>query len=450
MSLPPSSPSSQQWDVVVAGGGPAGCTAAISAARQGRRVLLIERTCSLGGMGTSALVPAWCPFSDQQRIIFGGIASEVFQLSKEGTPHVPAEQMDWVAIDAEHLKRVYDTLVTEAGVTVLFDTFIVGADVEDRTVKSLTIANKQGLSKIEASIFIDTSGDADVVAFAGGAFEKGEPVTGNMQPVTICFVLANVNEEAYRRMPDARKSIDGQPSLMDQMMAKYPLIPDTHFCNNIVGPGCVGFNAGHIYEIDNTDPAAVSRAIMAGRQLAAAYRDALKECQPEAFGNCHLVQTGALVGARETRRIIGDYTLTVEDYLSRGSFEDEICRNAYFIDIHLTREEAAKNKDWEVAINRFKRYGPGESHGIPYRCLIPVSFDNVLVAGRSISTDRIVQGSVRVMPVCLAMGEAAGTAAALALAENGTVREVDTDRLRDILRENGGYLPEYEPATSAA
>src|SRR5690606_36398277 len=133
-------------------------------------------------------------------------------------------------------------------------------------------------------------------------------------------------------------------------------------------------------------------------------------------GNAYLVLTGSLMGVRETRRVTGDYVLTMEDYMHRRSFEDEICRNSYYIDVHKKVEETAKTFEQvreRVEKNTF-RYGPGESHGIPYRCLTPQGLKNVLVAGRCISTEQIVQGSVRVMPTCLAMGEGAGVAAALA------------------------------------
>jgi hypothetical protein len=178
--------------------------------------------------------------------------------------------------------------------------------------------------------------------------------------------------------------------------------------------------------------------------MALSYRDALAEFFPEAFGNCFLVNTGSLMGIRETRRVVGDYVLTLDDYLQRRSFPDEICRNCYFIDIHSTKTEIAKNpEEYRASCERGVVYGPGESHGIPYRSLIPKGLENVLVAGRSISCEQIVQGSVRVMPVCLAMGEAAGLAAATAASQHeGKVREVDSGRLRSTLRELGGYLPE--------
>jgi hypothetical protein len=176
--------------------------------------------------------------------------------------------------------------------------------------------------------------------------------------------------------------------------------------------------------------------------MAQQYRDALAEFLPAAFGNAFLVTSGSLMGVRETRRVMGDYVLTLDDYVKRRSFEDEVCRNSYFIDVHWAAEEAATDPkryaDWD---RKSLHYQAGESHGIPYRCLTPKGLTNVLTAGRAISCEKIVQGSVRVMPVCLAMGEAAGVAAALtAKAVKPDVHAIDTATLRRTLRQRGAYF----------
>jgi len=434
-------PLDDSWDVIVVGGGPAGCAAATSAAREGARTLLIEGTSCLGGSGTSALVPAWTPFSDQEKIIYGGLAEKVFTASKEGVAHVKEQDLDWVPIDAERLKRVYDQLVTEAGATILFQTVLAGVETDgEGSVTSILIANKQGLTSLRAKVYVDCSGDADLCAWAGAPFQKGDDL-GEMQPGTLCFMLTNVDDYAYANGPDLGWWNPESPIHAIVASGRYPDVPDKHMCHNQVGPRTVGFNAGHVWDVDNTNPITVSQGIIKGRKLAHIYREALAEFHPAAFGNAFLVATGSVLGIRETRRIMGDYVLSAEDYLDRRTFEDEICRNCYFIDLHLTKEEARENGEMEVAL-RFDRYQKGESHGVPYRCLTPLGLRNVLVAGRSVSCDRVVQGSVRIMPACLATGEAAGMAAAHA-AQSAQVdtHAVDVKRLRRRLREEGAYLP---------
>jgi hypothetical protein len=432
-----------RWDVIVAGGGPAGCTAAAAAARAGARTLLLEATGCLGGMGTSALVPAWTPFSDQLKMVYRGLAAEVFAASKAGVAHVRSDDLDWVPIDPERLKRVYDDLVLSAGAEVRFHSTLAAVETDGTgAVQTLIVAGKSGLEALRARVYIDASGDADLAAWAGARFQKGDPVRGRLMPATLCFALANVDEPAYRDGPRLYAGDPASPIFAIVRSGRYPLIPDTHLCNNLVGPGTVGFNAGHVWDVDSTDPASVSRALVHGRRMAAAYRDALAEFHPAAFGRAHLVSTGALLGVRESRRIVGDYTLTVDDYLARRSFPDEICRNSYFIDIHWAQNEIARDHaayyDRSLKITR---YGPGESHGIPYRSLVPADLHNVLVAGRSVSCEQVVQGSVRVMPCCLAMGEAAGLAAATAAATTaGDVRAIDVAQLRERLRAGGAFL----------
>lgn len=433
-------PLNDGWDVIVVGGGPAGCTAAAAAAREGARTLLIEGTGTLGGMGTSGLVPAWCPFTDGERILYGGFAASVLKACIAGMPHVAEDRLNWTPIDPELLKRIYDDLVTEHGATVLFQSVLTGVERrEDGRVDALLVAGKAGLTAFRAQVYVDATGDADLAAWAGAAFEKGD-ASGTLQPASLCFTLTNVDLYAYTHIGGIR--YHGRRNAIDAIVAsgKYPQIPDTHACNNIIGPGAVGFNAGHVWDVDNTDPFSVSRGMIEGRRMAKAFRDACAEFCPEAFANAHLTQTAPLMGIRETRRIVGDYRLTIEDFEARRSFPDEICRNNYFIDVHGTkRGERAGKADGVQAL----RMGRGESHGVPYRCLAPKGLADVLVAGRSISTDRAVQGSTRVMPVCLCMGEAAGLAAALAASAGAAadVRAVDTEDLRARLRDRGAYLP---------
>jgi hypothetical protein len=348
-----------------------------------------------------------------------------------------------VAIDPELLKTIYDDLVTGAGAKVLFHTLVAAVETDGpRRVSRLFLANKGGLSAVEAKIFVDCTGDADVAAWGGAEFQFGDAQGENLMPATHCFVLTNVNEEAFHRMDPLNGGNPKSPIHRILKSGKYPLIPDGHICAAIIGPATVGFNAGHIWGIDSTQPQTVSDAMLLGRKMARQFRDALADFEPATFGNAFLVTTGSLLGIRESRRIIGDYVLALEDYFERRTFEDEIARNSYFLDVHCAKKEMANDPEkWNHWHKESFRYGPGESHGIPYRCLTPKDLDNVLVAGRSISCEQIVQGSVRIMPGCLAMGEAAGMAAAHAAAlPAAATRAIDIQHLRKRLLEEGAYI----------
>jgi len=440
-------PFSDQYDVIIAGGGPAGCTAAIASAREGRKTLLIEATGCLGGMGTGGLVPAWCPFSDEVNVIYAGLGEQIMEKVKATMPHVPKKLVDWVPIDPEMLKAVYDDMVTESGADVLFNTFLSAVDTDGNgNVTAVIVSNKDGLSAYSAKMYVDCTGDGDLSVWAGAEYEKGDPETGALQPASHCFIISNVDSYGYQFGTALHAGNPESPIYKIAASDKYPLVHDFHMCNNFVGPGTVGFNAGHVFDVDNTNPRTLSKDLMTGRKLARQLRDGLAEFHPEAFANSYLAQTGALMGIRETRRIIGDYVVTRDDFVARRTFSDEICRNCYYIDVHNTKEEAEKVLSGEQTFEemcetRAVHYGPGESHGVPYRALTPKGLNNVLVAGRSVSSDRIVNGSLRVMPVCLAMGEAAGMAAAMAVDAGCDTRKIDVATLREKLKAAGAYLP---------
>ncbi len=429
-----------EYDVIVAGGGPAGCAAAIASARKGAKTLLIEATGCLGGMGTMGLVPAWCPFSDKEQIVYRGIAEEIFKAANAGVDHVKEEDVDWVAIDPEQLKLVYDKYVTESGADILFNTMLSAVEAEDGEVKTIIVSNKSGLTAYSAKVYIDCTGDADLAAWAGAEII---PLEGDetYQPATHYFEVSNVDIYNYRSGPWLHPNNKQSPIYDILESGKYN-IPDKHLCNNEVAPGIIGFNAGHLWDVDNTDPHSVSQALIKGRKLAHEIHRALVDYQPKTFGSSKVSLTAPLMGIRETRRILGDYVLVTEDYIDRKTFDDEICRNCYYIDVHGSKKETKLATEGKFDIEaRNRRYGAGESHGVPYRCLTPKGIKNVLVAGRSISTDRALQGSTRVMPVCLCMGEAAGKAAVIAKdADVIDVHSIDVQLLRKQILEDNGYI----------
>ncbi|GHU77998.1 membrane protein [Clostridia bacterium] len=434
-------PQVTEYDVIVCGGGPAGCAAATASARHGAKTLLLESSGCLGGMGTIGLVSAWCPFSDKEKLLYRGIAQEVFDSTKSLMKHINPTALDWVAIDPEALKRVYDDLVEGSGADILFGSSVCSLALDGDSIEYIVVNNKSGLTAYTAKVFIDCTGDADLVAFAGLSFDIGSDDDHELQPASLCFSITNVDEYHYAAGPKMHSSIIDCPVYDIVNSDKYPQVTDGHSCNGLIGPRTVAFNAGHLWGVDPTDPLSVSRAMIQGRRLAHQFQQGLAEFYPSAFAAGFLCATASAMGIRESRRVIGDYCITIEDYVARRSFPDEIGRNCYYIDIHHT---AAEREAWNTGAKNdqsdARPYEKGESHGIPYRSLIPKGLTNVLTAGKNISCDREVQGSVRVMPPCLVTGQAAGTAAAMAAKSNAGVREVDTDVLRSELRDNGAYF----------
>lgn len=416
------------YDIVVAGGGPAGCAAAIAAASEGSRVLLIEATGNLGGLGTSGMVPAWCPFTDGEKIIYRGLAEKIFLESKKGVPHEPADLYDWATINPEYLIGVYDRMVAQSGADILFFSRVAAVEMaSDDKVDAVIVANKDGLTAYRPKILIDATGDGDICAWAGAEYLKGDS-DGVLQKSTLCFSVANIDTKAYREGPELHSGHNpDSASARASRTGRFPLL-DTHCCHNLVGPGVVQFNANHIEIKDTTDPRQLSDAMRLGRQVADQHLEMLKEFRPDVFRDAFIVKTAIIPGIRDSRRIVGDYLFTGDDWRARRTFDDEIGRNCYFIDIH-------KSGVPEV------HYSRGESHGIPYRVLTPKGLRNVLVAGRCISTDEEAYGSLRVMPPCLVTGEAAGVAARLAsLSASRDVHSVDVSDLRSRLKARGQYF----------
>ncbi|MEK5645824.1 FAD-dependent oxidoreductase [Paenibacillus rhizosphaerae] len=432
-------PVSAEADVVVIGGGPAGIASAISSAENGARTLLIEQRGFLGGMGTVSLVPAFCPFTDKEKPIIRGIGLELLERMKseagEAFQQEYEEWLDWVPIDAEALKRVYDDAVLEKGVHPLYHTFVydVVLSASKRQIEGILIVNKSGLSLVRCKYIIDATGDADIAAKAGVPFQKGGS-EGELQPGSMCYLLSNVDRYCFQQflkdtqdtvqlhrtvergiaegaLPEGRKSISGLAWISDTL---------------------VGVNFGHVFGIDGTKAEDLTRGAIEGRRLVERQIRFFRKYVP-GFEQAHLVASGEQIGIRETRRIQGDYVLTAEDFMQARTFEDDIARNAYYIDIHLANSKS------EMTINHLP---PGQSHGVPYRVLLPVGIDNLWVPGRAASSDRAVQGSLRVMPNCFAMGQAAGTAAAMAACHSLTSREVSVPELQKRLLDRGAWLGE--------
>lgn len=430
-------PVSHVVDVAVIGGGPAGIAAAISAASNGARTLLVEQRGFLGGMGTVALVPAFCPFTDKVKPVIKGLGLKLMERMKkscnEDYRNVYSETLDWVPIDPEVLKRVYDDAVLESGVELLYHTFVYDVLLSEdrRTVDGIVIVNKSGRSVVRARYVIDATGDADIAAKAGVPFQKGGE-NGELQSGSMCYLLTNVDRNKYSKYLETSGEHGQLPQTVERAMADGALPEGRKMVSGLawINDYLVGVNFGHVFGIDGTKAEDLTRGAIEGRKLVERQVQFFRQYVP-GFEHAHVVATGEQVGIRETRRIVGDYVLTGQDFMEARSFEDDIARNAYYIDIHM----ASSKQNMTIS-----HLPPGKSHGVPYRVLLPAGIDNMWVPGRAASSDRVVQGSLRVMPNCFAMGEASGIAASLALKASAASREVSIAELQQTLLQRGAWL----------
>ena len=411
------------YDVIIAGAGPAGCCAAIAAARLKMKTLLIEASTAAGGMGTMGMIASMAPFTDKKKVLYHSLAVELLSRYKRRM-NISENEWDWVPLSPEDLKIIYDDMLAESGVDILFQTTVCGAKVSERKITEIIAANKEGLTAFKANIYIDCTGDGDLAAFSGAEFVVGD--NGEVQASSLCFAISNVHTD--RKLRDKIHS-NLDDSIWPKVIAdgKYPLI-SRHFVPAIFGDTLI-VNGGHIFDINSTDVKQTTNAYILGRKTAVQYHAALKEYLPDAFCDSYLVETAPLLGVRESRRIKGEYTITAEDYFARRSFDDEIARNPYWLDCHPSGKDKSK-----FSIEPTDGYKAGDSHGIPFRCMIPIGLDNLLVAGRCISVERKVLAATRVMPNCLATGEAAGIAAAIYTITKTDIRNINVGEIRRLMK----------------
>ena len=442
------------YDVVVAGGGPAGAAAAVSAARLGAKTLLIESTGCLGGMGTSGLVTAFDPMANGEENLVGGFMREVVEelygrgfLGPEVTPdYWQRYYLTWTPFNVEGYKLVLDEKLAAAGVEIRFFTKVIDADVRaaERTVNGVVVHNIEGYSFVQARAFIDCTGDAVLADLCGvDCWEAGRD-TPRIMPATLPSLFAGIDWErldAYRR-----KAGNEQGSgIIRQGIADGMFIQPDPFLVGMskVGPSVGYLNGGHLFNLNALRCEDLSRNVMLGRRIAqdylAFYRKYIPGCE-----KLEHVTTASLLGIRESRRIKGEYVLTIDDYLARREFPDQIGIFNKFVDIHPYDTSEAEYARFLSEKDLKLRLAQGEYFGLPYGILVPKGWKNLWVAGRCASSDVRVHGSIRVQPACSMMGQAAGTAAVQSIRTGQPAGALDTEKLVTTLREREATLPQKE------
>lgn len=440
-------PLSREKDVVVVGGGCAGIAAAICAARRGASVLLVEKNGFLGGMATAGLVGPFMTCFDPggNRQIIKGVFEELVQKMVESGGAIHPERVDAGSsycgyrvyghahcgpFDSESFKIVAEEMCIESGVELLYNTMFVSSckDETGSELKGLIFATKAGLIQVNAKVFIDCSGDADVAAECGVPFLYGDE-TGQTQPGSMFFTIRGVNKEKLEEIREESgdiKSIFFQDLINNEISAGRYTVPRNKLALYENPDGTFRVNMSRIFLKDGCDPFEVTAASIKGRQqipeIISLMRRLIPGCE-----HVELVESASMLGLRETRRIRGDFVLTGDDIREKHVFEDVIFLSGNSIDMHSGNEV-----DYQPAT--------GEANQIPYRILLPKKVKNLLVAGRCCSLDRVALAALRVIPPVFAMGQAAGTAAAICARDNISPADVPIKQLQEYLLEDGAVL----------
>ncbi|MBI3043388.1 MAG: FAD-dependent oxidoreductase [Betaproteobacteria bacterium] len=472
-----------QTDVLVVGGGTAGFVAAVAAARNGARVILVEKRDHLGGTHSGGMVMMIRSMRhmrapkgpDDKKVMIAGYESSfddqqvVFSIAQEYIDRMLEAGSAWGAkgqatarqlFDPEIAKWMIERMVLEAGVDVWMYSHSTDVLMAGHAVNGVVIESMLDRSEITAKVTIDTTGDGEVCAAAGARFEQGDPETGYGQPLTLYFVIGGVNLEKtldYIRNnpaefgPDYVAAVDrlrreGKPFTVLPFKARikealrkgdYPIPhgiekvdPETltymarpMFRNGKFRYDLLSHNLDMAYNVDATDRKQLTEATMAMRDVAVRMAAFYRKYVP-GYEDSYLVHTAQAVGVRDSRRIVGDYTLTREDVLAGRTFDDGIGRYGSVVDVH--------DKDGKQSLMLAEVGGAGWFH-VPYRVLLPAGIKNLLVAGRCLSADYVAQGCTRSQAACMMTGQATGTAAALAIRAGVEPRAVNIEELQKTL-----------------
>lgn len=425
-------PVAGNYDVVVCGGGPAGFIAAIAAARSGAKTAVVERYGFLGGMATIGFVNPVSVFTYNNSKVVGGIAWEFVERLQEMGGGFIESPLGNVAFEQEHYKLLAQRMTMEAGVDMYLHSYLSGCVMDGDRISEILIENKNGTEALSSKIFIDCTGDADLAYMAGVEMQsdEGKP----LQPLSSYFILGGVDTDTPMMQEAVRHNKQGENChclpVRERLLALkdelgIPEFGGPWFCRT-GQPGVVTVNmsrtAGNA--IDNRD---YVRAESILREDSFKMARILKENFAE-FKDSYLIAVSVQAGIRETRRIKGVHTVTADEYVNAFRYPDSISRGAHPIDVHVASGPAQN-----VTFLKTPAY-------VPYRALIAPTHANLLVAGRCLSADKTAFASLRVQASCMDMGQAAGTAAALAAAKDTSVQNIDVNVLIERLRAIGSII----------
>jgi hypothetical protein len=444
-------PVGDSYDIVVIGGGPAGAGAAISAARLGAKVLLVEASGCLGGMGTSGLVTAFDPMANGKEMLVGGLMKEIVETLYERKFLAPGidpnvwrkSKYQWTPFQVEGYKLLLDELVTAAGVHIMYFTKAIDVDVDTSKgiFNGVVLNNIEGYLYVTGKTFLDCTGDGVIAKMAGVECRDAGIDTPNIMPATLMSLFSGINLSEYWKGNQHKQLLkaiaDGHFTQEDR------LLPGMFVVNKTTA----NLNGGHLFNMNALRCKDLTDGVMLGRRIVQEYKAFYQKYMP-GCENIELIITGNVIGVRESRRILGEYELNYDDYMNRRKFPDQIAVFCKFIDIH---PYDTSKKEWErFSVEAWgekgksisSQYAAGEYFGIPYSILVPKGWKNFWVAGRCASSDVRAHGSIRVQPACSMMGQAAGTAAVQSIKTGQPACELDTETLVTTLREAGAYLPQ--------
>lgn len=416
----------KKYDLTVVGGGFTGVAAAVSAARNGLSVLLIEKAGSLGGAMSNCLVYPFMPFwtnnpeTKKRQYLSCGIFTEMRNRHEELSPRETEGKFN-----PEYYRMVLDGLCNDAGVDVLFHAVVYDVQRENRNIKKINVISGSEKINIEADFFIDATGDGNLFYMAGCDFVLGREDDNLCQPMTTCFRMCGVDIECLNK--ERLKLQEKYKEQRTQGKIKNPREDLLFFYG--IGEGIVHFNTTRIVKHNPTNPVDVSRAEIEAREQIVETVNFLKE-NSKAFEKATLISIATDIGVRESRKLKGEHILTEHELKDCTRFEDSIALGNYDIDIHNPEGSGTSHY-------YFKE---GEYYTIPYRSLLPKEYDNLLVAGRCISATHEAQASIRIMPICACLGEAAGVAVAVAKNTEKNTHTLDIKEVQKKLKENGGVL----------